>query len=118
MSKTVSKADLSDRVEQELRALCITGKYVGLPHLVSAIRRMVVAPDKVKRLTKELYPEVAREFHSSSYGVEHAIRTAINICWDRGGRETLDKMIGRHLTERPTNCEFIDQVANYIRRKY
>lgn len=118
MSNIKLESDLSDYVEQELRRLCITGKYLGLPYLVSAVQRTVVDPNKVKNLSKELYCEVAQEFDASPHSVERAIRTAITVCWERGGRETLDKMIGRHLTERPTNCEFIDQVSNYIRRTY
>ena len=118
MSNIKLESDLSDYVEQELRRLCITGKYLGLPYLVFAVQRTVVDPNKVKNLSKELYCEVAQEFDASLHSVERAIRTAIMVCWERGGREMLDKMIGRHLTERPTNCEFIDQVSNYIQRTY
>ena len=118
MSNLEVKPDLSNLVERELRNLCITGKYHGLSYLVSAIQQVVITPAKVKKLTTELYPEIASEFYTSPSGVEHAIRTAIQACWDRGGRKTLDKMIGRHLIERPTNCEFMDQISSYIRRRY
>lgn len=107
--------ELTDFVELQLRSLCMTGKYIGLPYLISAVCRVVIDPEKISYLTKVLYREVAKEFGTTSAGVERAIRTAITANWDRGGREALNQLIGRQLVERPTNCEYIDMLAAHIR---
>ena len=66
-------------------------------------------------ITKVLYPEIAAEFSDKDTRVERAIRTAICACWDSYGRDELNKMAGYTLEKRPTNLEFIDLVAAYIR---
>lgn len=93
----------------------MTRKYLGMSYLVSAICRVVVEPDKIKFLTKVLYREIAKEFGTTAGAVERAIRTVITMNWEHGGREALNQMIGRHLIERPTNCEYIDIIAAHIR---
>lgn len=106
-----------DHVERVLRGLHITGKLVGLKYLVYAVSATVRDPDSTRYITKELYPEIAKHFGVTAAAAERAMRTAIQASWDRGGRETLDKMAGFHLTERPTNSEFLDIVAAYIARR-
>lgn len=58
---------------------------------------------------------IAAEFSDKDTRVERAIRTAICACWDSYGRDELNKMAGYTLEKRPTNLEFIDLVAAYIR---
>ena len=66
------------------------------------------------RITKEIYPEVARRCGTKSSRVERCMRKAINHFWEDGNREALDQMAGYHLDKRPTNTEFIDLVSIYI----
>ena len=109
--------DLGEYVELVLRSLHITGKLDGLRYLVYAVSATVRDPDRTRYITRELYPEIGKHFGVTAAAAERAMRTAIQTSWERGGRETLDKMAGFHLTERPTNSEFIDIVAAYIVRR-
>lgn len=109
--------ELPKIVERILRSLHITGKLDGLRYLVYAISATVHDPESTRFITKELYPEIGKHFGVTAAAAERAMRTAIQTSWDRGGRETLDKMAGFHLTERPTNSEFLDIVAAYIVRR-
>ncbi len=102
-------------VEKTLRQLRISGKLVGLRYLVYAVTETVKDPARTQLITKDMYPAISREFNSDPRRVERAIRTAIGACWDSGGKDELDQMAGYHLVKRPTNLEFIDLVAAYIR---
>ena len=108
--------EVEGHIEDVLRRLGISGSLFGRRYLAYAVRRAAVDPDLTLHITKELYLDVARRFDTTSSCVERSMRTAIARCWSGGGRETLDKVAGYHLTERPTNSEFIDLVASYIVR--
>ena len=71
----------------------------------------------INRITKELYPGVARRFDTSASKVERAIRHAIEVAWSRGRLESVNKMYGFKLfdaMDKPTNGEFISCVAEKL----
>lgn len=88
----------------------------GYYYLTYIFLQVVPDPSQLLLVTKNLYPETGRAFSIPSSRVERAVRTAVARSWEHGGRETLDQMADCHLTERPTNTEFIGIVADYIRR--
>ena len=106
---------LEQQVSEILRSLMIPGTLHGHQYLVTAISQTVINPARVLYITKELYPDLAKQYRSTVPNIERVIRHAIKRCWSRGGREALDQVAGIHLNQRPTNSEFIDLVANYIR---
>ena len=95
-------SDLHIVVERTLRRLRISGKLKGFRFLRYALTVTVKDPYRTDLITKDTR-------------VERAIRTAICACWDSYGRDELNKMAGYTLEKRPTNLEFIDLVAAYIR---
>lgn len=69
-------------------------------------------------MTKELYPMIAEKFNTTPSRVERAIRHAIELAWDRGNVELMNKVFGYTIdVERgkPTNSEFIAMVADRLR---
>ena len=66
-------------------------------------------------ITKRLYRETAKQFHTTSIAVERAVRTVIGDCWKLEDHSLLDTLAGRHLTRSPSNSVFIDLVAGYLR---
>lgn len=108
-------SDLHIVVERTLRRLRISGKLKGFRFLRYALTVTVKDPYRTDLITKVLYPEIAAEFSDKDTRVERAIRTAICACWDSYGRDELNKMAVYTLEKRPTNLEFIDLVAAYIR---
>ena len=78
-----------------------------------AVRDMRV----VGSVTKLLYPEIARQYGTSNGKVERAIRNAIEISWERGNRQTFDRMFGYCMESgqgRPTNSEYIAAIADAV----
>ncbi len=62
-----------------------------------------------------LYPEVARKFGTTASRVERAIRHAIEVAWDRGDLDTLQKYFGFTVSNskgKPTNPELIAMISH------
>ena len=68
-------------------------------------------------ITKKLYPVIADRFGSTPRNVEHAIRHAIEICWQRGRVERLNDLYGFRVVaqaDKPSNSELIALIADRI----
>ena len=73
--------------------------------------------DVINAVTKVLYPEVAKRISTTPSRVERAIRHAIEVAWDRGDLETLQKYFGYTVSNakgKPTNSEFIAMIADRL----
>ena len=89
----------------------------GYQYLREAIMMTVEDMDVINAVTKVLYPEVAKKFGTTASRVERAIRHAIEVAWDRGDLETLQKYFGYTVSNskgKPTNSEFIAMIADRI----
>ena len=68
-------------------------------------------------ITKVLYPQVAKTFNTTPSRVERAIRHAIEVAWDRGDLDTLQRFFGYTVSNtkgKPTNSEFIALIADKL----
>ena len=89
----------------------------GYQYLREAIIMAVEDMDVINAVTKILYPEVAKKFGTTASRVERAIRHAIEVAWDRGDLETLQKYFGYTVSNakgKPTNSEFIAMIADRL----
>ena len=89
----------------------------GYQYLREAILIAVDDMDVINAVTKILYPEVAKRFGTTASRVERAIRHAIEVAWDRGDLETLQKYFGYTVSNakgKPTNSEFIAMIADRL----
>lgn len=89
----------------------------GYQYLRYAIIIAVEDMDVINSITKTLYPMVAKEFGTTPSRVERAIRHAIEVAWDRGDLETLQKYFGYTVSNtkgKPTNSEFIALIADKL----
>ena len=90
----------------------------GYQYVREAIIMAVQDMDVINAVTKVLYPEVAKRFHTTPSRVERAIRHAIEVAWDRGDLETLQGYFGYTVNSskgKPTNSEFIAMIADRLR---
>ena len=89
----------------------------GYQYLRYAIIVAVEDMDVINSITKTLYPKVAEYFGTTPSRVERAIRHAIEVAWDRGDLETLQKYFGYTVSNtkgKPTNSEFIALIADKL----
>lgn len=67
---------------------------------------------------KQLYPDLAKMFKTTPSRVERAIRHSIEVAWNRGRTETMEKLFGYTINSdkgKPTNSEFIAMIADNVR---
>ena len=89
----------------------------GYQYLREGIIITVQNMDVINAVTKVLYPEIAKRFGTTASRVERAIRHAIEVAWDRGDIETLQKYFGYTVNSakgKPTNSEFIAMIADRL----
>ena len=114
--------DLEAQITRIIHQVGIPAHIKGYQYLRCAIMMVVKDSRIIGEVTKTLYPGVAREFNTTSSRVERAIRHAIEVAWDRGDLETLQKFFGytvSNIKGKPTNSEFIAMIADHLslRRK-
>ncbi|MGN0466675.1 MAG: sporulation transcription factor Spo0A [Lachnospiraceae bacterium] len=93
----------------------------GYQYLRDAIILVVKDIDIINSITKQLYPTIAKLYHTTPSRVERAIRHAIEVAWDRGKTDTIEELFGYVITNgkaKPTNSEFIALIADKIRLEY
>jgi two-component system response regulator (stage 0 sporulation protein A) len=103
------------KTEQLLRHLGIRKNYRGYYYTLDSL--MVVKDDPVvlTSITKTLYPVIAKRYGRTAAAIEHGIRTVINLAWEEGNRDLLQKLSGCQLLHRPSNAEFLAILADYMR---
>ena len=109
------------RLEREITAIIheigVPAHIKGYQYLREAISLAVEDMEVINAVTKVLYPAVAKKFGTTASRVERAIRHAIEVAWDRGDLETLQKYFGYTVSNakgKPTNSEFIAMIADRI----
>lgn len=102
------------RESEIIRKFRITSKYKGYPLIIEAIQIATEHYGEYIQVTKDIYPVLAARHHISKESVERNIRTVVEKCWEND-RELIQKMAGYKMTYCPTNSDFIDFAAYYIR---
>ena len=111
---------LEELVTSIIHEVGVPAHIKGYQYVREAIMITVENMDVINSVTKILYPEVAKRYHTSPSRVERAIRHAIEVAWDRGDLETLQKFFGYTVSNakgKPTNSEFIAMISDRIRLK-
>lgn len=108
---------LETLVTSVIHEIGVPAHIKGYQYLREAIIIAVEDMEVINAVTKVLYPEVARRFDTTASRVERAIRHAIEVAWDRGDIETLQKYFGYTVSNakgKPTNSEFIAMIADRL----
>ena len=108
---------VDEQITNLFLALGIPANIKGYQYLREAVRMVMDNHDVINRITKELYPAVARKFDTTASKVERAMRHAIGVAWSRGRLDTVNQMYGYKVFRRedkPTNGEFIALVSDKI----
>ena len=108
---------LERRVTAIIHEIGVPAHIKGYQYLREAIVLVVNDMDTINAVTKVLYPAVAKKFGTTASRVERAIRHAIEVAWDRGDLEILQKYFGYTVNGakgKPTNSECIAMIADRI----
>lgn len=113
---------LEAMVTEVIHEIGVPAHIKGYKYLREAIIMTVEDPEMINGVTKVLYPAVAKTYGTTPSRVERAIRHAIEVAWDRGDVDTLQKYFGYTVSGvkgKPTNSECIAMIADNLslRRK-
>ncbi len=114
----VKEQDFEEKITQVIQEIGIPAHIKGYLYLRESINIVIDDIEYLGAVTKELYPAVAEKFNTTSSRVERAIRHAIEVAWNRGNIETINKIFGYTVNTnkgKPTNSEFIALISDKIR---
>ena len=112
--------DPEDAVRQILLELGAPDHLTGHPYVVRGILLVVSNQMFLNNITFGLYPQLAAEFDTTAARVERSIRHLIEITWERGDMDVLNRYFGNTVSPdrgKPTNGEFIARIANVVKRR-
>lgn len=114
----IRDCDLEKYITDIMLDIGVPAHLKGYQYLRDAIMLSGRDMEVVSRVTKLLYPTIARRFRTTDQKVERAIRNAIEVSWTRGNTDTFERMFGYSISSgrtRPTNSEYIARIADKVR---
>ncbi|MEG1525161.1 MAG: sporulation initiation factor Spo0A C-terminal domain-containing protein [Clostridia bacterium] len=125
-SRTNNEIDvLETQIAASVRAIGVPAHLKGYYYLRDAVRIYALSESPVEiSITNDIYPTVAKMYHTRPPLVEHAMRTAIEIAWTRGNLETIHAYFGYTINDykgKPSNLEFVAMMAEraltYVKKR-
>ncbi|MDD3893797.1 MAG: sporulation transcription factor Spo0A [Syntrophomonadaceae bacterium] len=113
-----SPRNLEVEVTKVIHEIGVPAHVKGYQYLRDAIILVTEEINYLGAVTKELYPTIAQKYDTTASRVERAIRHAIELAWDRGDIDKINKVFGYTVSGekgKPTNSEFIAIIADRLR---
>ncbi len=110
--------NLEVEVTKMIHQMGVPAHVKGYQYLRDAIVNVVTDVSLLGAVTKELYPMIAQKYQTTPSRVERAIRHAIELAWDRGNVDFMNRFFGYTINVdrgKPTNSEFVAMVADKLR---
>lgn len=117
-NEKLQKVKIENEITEILHEVGIPAHIKGYMYLRSAIMTTYYNIEILGQVTKVLYPDIARQYNTTSSRVERAIRHAIEVAWNRGNTDAIDDIFGYTVSaskSKPTNSEFIAMIADKLR---
>ena len=118
--KIINKSSVEVKVSELLHSLGIPSHVRGYKYIREGVMLLYSSRSLVTMVTKDIYPEIAEKFDTTSSRVERAIRHAIEISWIRGDLKLMDELFGNSIDverSKPTNSEFLTTIADRFKLK-
>ena len=116
-ARNAASGGIEAMVTSIIHEIGVPAHIKGYQYLREAIIIAVNDMDVINAITKVLYPQVAKTFQTTPSRVERAIRHAIEVAWDRGDLDTLQRFFGYTVSNtkgKPPNSEFIALIADKL----
>lgn len=110
--------DLERVVTSLIHDIGIPAHIKGYQFIRSAILMAIDNIEVINHITKQLYPDLAKMYKTTPSRIERAIRHAIEVAWNRGHVDTMERLFGYTISAekgKPTNSEFIAMLADHLR---
>jgi len=113
--KQAEDPSISAEIYSLLYGLGARANSTSFFHTAYAVHLAAAQPQKLLLVTKWLYPEVARHYHSTWGAVERSIRRVVTVVWE-SHPERLERLAGQILVTRPTPTQFLMILTQHLRR--
>jgi two-component system response regulator (stage 0 sporulation protein A) len=110
-----SKISVPHPIFQLLCQIGAIATYTGFSYAAYATYLALEQPSRLTRVTKQLYPQVAAQYHTTWQAVERSIRTLIFSIW-RADPQRLYMVLGYTAKRRPSPGQFIALMTAYLTR--
>lgn len=110
--------NLDLEISQILHNLGIPSHIRGYKYIKDGILIMLNNDETISYITKEIYPQIAIKYETTSSRVERAIRHAIEVSWLRGDLSLMEDLFGFSVNcdkAKPTNSEFLSTVTERLK---
>lgn len=117
-AQVVKTRPMDVEVTNIIREIGIPAHIKGYQYLRDAIMMIISEVELLGAVTKVLYPMIAEKYSTTPSRVERAIRHAIEVAWNRGNIEMINKLFGYTIKldkGKPTNSEFMAMIADKLR---
>lgn len=114
----INQNNLQLSITKILHELGIPSHIKGYQYIREGIITLYENQEMIGGITKMLYPELAKQFDTTTSRVERAIRHAIEVSWNRGDWDLMEEIFGNSVDidrAKPTNSEFIVTIADKLR---
>lgn len=106
----ISCPNVPRNIQELLLGIGFPQHVYGYKYTMYSLELIMENPEILHHITKELYPEVAKQFASTPARVERAIRTAIQITWLYGNLAMINTIFGNTIRSDkgvPTNTQLL-----------
>ncbi len=117
MDKKVDR-EIQIRVSNLLHELGVPSQIKGFQYLREGILMLYQSTGLIGGITKDVYPEIARRYDTTTSRVERAIRHAIEVSWNRADYQKMNQLFGHSIDydrAKPTNSEFMVTISDALR---
>ena len=102
-------------ITNTLDSFGVSRSYTGYNYVVYGLQLILEDEERLECITKALYLDVAKHFHTNWSCVEKNMRTIVNCVWHSHNVELLEIIFSRsHRNKKPTNKEFFKYMYDYI----
>lgn len=112
---------LNERVSNMLLQMGASPDLLGFRYLKDGVMIALKKHGKIKSIIKDLYGKIAECNDSTAQSVERTIRHTIEIIWNKGRIDVINKCFGVTIfnkIEKPTNGQFLMILAEKVSREF
>lgn len=117
-AQAIKARPMDVEVTNIIREIGIPAHIKGYQYLRDAIMMIISEMELLGAVTKVLYPMIAEKYSTTPSRVERAIRHAIEVAWNRGNMDMINRIFGYTIKlekGKPTNSEFMAMIADKLR---
>jgi len=117
-AQAIKARPMDVEVTNIIREIGIPAHIKGYQYLRDAILMIIAEMELLGAVTKVLYPMIADKYATTPSRVERAIRHAIEVAWNRGNMDMINRLFGYTIKlekGKPTNSEFMAMIADKLR---